>query len=111
VQKRTNSGFGISENAQVVVVRGIQRACYLASIEVTNFFMTGYIWWAVAIGAIALAVLTLKIATLIGLRTSARDLGLVSDGKYRKHVGRCYRIQHKGIMFRWVSVFAGNGSC
>jgi hypothetical protein len=48
LQKRTNSGSENPLNVQNLVLNGISRVTYLAGIEISNFFLTSYIWFVIA---------------------------------------------------------------
>jgi hypothetical protein len=60
IQKRTNSGTYDALNVENVNLSGIGRVSYLASIELSNFFLTCYIWFIVATIISALLICTIR---------------------------------------------------
>lgn len=58
--KRSNSQTTLQENQQSLVVKGIQRVGFVAKIEATNIFFTGYVFLCVFIIFVTLGVIAFK---------------------------------------------------
>ena len=95
VQKRTNSGTYDTLNAANVNLRGLRRVSFLASIEITNFFLTCYIWFIIASLISALLIFTIRICLSI-LKKRVNSL----NSQERKLPWNLY---HKGLLFQLVS--------
>jgi hypothetical protein len=80
-----------------ITVRGIQRACYVAGVDVKNFFLTGYMWFGIVAMALVVGVIIAK--RLIQFIVHKRSRG---EEKWDAP-GKVLIAQLKGILFRFVS--------
>jgi hypothetical protein len=98
--KRTNSATTNAENLQVVTVRGIERAGFVARIEITNIFFTGYIFFVIFVLFVTLGVVAFKYICE----------GLVKAGKMKPDKFTDFRngwkLVLKGILYRVVCIFS-----
>jgi hypothetical protein len=95
--KRTNSQTTNAENLQVLTVKGIERVGFLANVEITNIFFTGYTFLIIFIVFTTLGVLLFKYICE----------GLVRARKMKPDKFTDFRngwtLILKGILFRIVS--------
>jgi hypothetical protein len=102
LEKRTNTGTGSAFSMNDAVLRGIERVCYVAGVEYNNFFMTGYMWFAIA----TLFLFAVVISTKFGCGYIVRRR---SSGLQRwQGPTRCWRTIMKGLLYRLVCLI---GSC
>ncbi|KAF2396755.1 TRP-domain-containing protein [Trichodelitschia bisporula] len=98
IQKRSNLGSSSSFDARVKTVKGIERVSFMAGIEATNTFFTGYTMFTVVLLLVSLLVVLFRYACE----------GLVRSGKM--HSSKFYDFRHgwllvlKGIIFRLVLI-------
>lgn len=94
--KRSNSNN--SNGANPIIVRGIERVGFVAKIEPTNIFMTGYIFFLIFVVAVVLGVILFKFICE----------GLVKAGHLKNNKFQDFRngwtTVLKGIMYRIVLI-------
>src|ERR1700753_1576648 len=91
IQKRTNSGTFNAMNVQDINLSGIGRVSYLASIEITNFFLTSYMWFFIAAFISILSIFILKFC-LNALERRGKHT-FIRDEEIE------WSVYHKGILF------------
>jgi hypothetical protein len=95
--KRTNSQTTTAENLRTVTVKGIERVGFLAKVEITNIFFTGYTFFVIFVLFVTLGVIMFKYVCE----------GLVKAGKMKPDkftdFRNGWRLVLKGILFRVVS--------
>ncbi|KIW00120.1 uncharacterized protein PV09_08302 [Verruconis gallopava] len=96
--KRTNAQLTNSENLQVVTVRGIERVGFVARIEITNIFFTGYVFFVIFVIFVIIGVVAFKYICE----------GLVRAGKMKPDKFTDFRngwkLVLKGILYRVVLI-------
>jgi Transient receptor potential (TRP) ion channel len=94
ILKRTNSQTTNAENLKTIIVRGIERVGFVANIEITNIFMTGYVFLLIFIIFTVMGVVFFKYICE----------GLVKSGKMNADKFRDFRngwrTVLKGILYR-----------
>ncbi|ODV94152.1 hypothetical protein PACTADRAFT_23431, partial [Pachysolen tannophilus NRRL Y-2460] len=80
--------------SKILVLRGIQRVAYLAGIEITSFFLTGFIFFLFFGFIVLVALFAFKAIIEILIRTGAMKEGRYSE--YRQHWGAVT----KGCLYR-----------
>jgi hypothetical protein len=97
LSKRTNSQTTNAENLKTLTVRGIERVGFLARVEITNIFFTGYTFFVIFVLFVTLGVILFKYICE----------GLVKAGKMKADKFTDFRngwkLVLKGILFRVVS--------
>lgn len=96
--KRTNNDMTGAESLQVITVRGIERVGFKARIDITNIFMTGYIFFIIFILFVVLAVALFK--GVIELLVRA---GRMKNDKFQDFRNGWTTVL-KGILFRCVLI-------
>ena len=85
---------------KILVLRGIQRVSYLANIEISNFFLTGIVFFLAFLFAVVICMIFFK--SLLEVLTRARVMSESNNFfQYRKHWGSII----KGTLFR-LSIIA-----
>ncbi|KAF2427379.1 DUF907 domain protein [Tothia fuscella] len=96
--KRTNSATTNAENLKTVTVHGIERVGFLARIEITNIFFTGYTFFVIFVLFVTLGVILFKYICE----------GLVKAGKMKADKFTDFRngwkLVLKGILFRVILI-------
>lgn len=95
--KRSNADTTNAETLKTLTVRGIERVGFIAGIEITNIFLTGYIFFLIFIIFVTLGVLIFKLICE-GLGKS----GKMSTDKFRDFRNGWHTVL-KGILYRIVS--------
>ncbi|KAF2420206.1 TRP-domain-containing protein [Tothia fuscella] len=98
VQKRSNTMQNAVENMNFVNVKGIERAGFLENIEVTNIFLTSYIFFLVFMLFTAIGVLIFKHGCELLIRWRKMRPERFLD--FRKG----WTVMLKGILFRIVLI-------
>ncbi|KKY14598.1 hypothetical protein UCRPC4_g06685 [Phaeomoniella chlamydospora] len=96
--KRSNSDSTSSSSDSVVVVRGIERVGFRASIESTNIFLTGMIFFLVFCAVVAILVVMFK-----GICELCAKKGLMKGDKF-SDFRNGWKIVLKGILFRLILI-------
>jgi len=96
--KRTNVDNTNSETLKTITVRGIERVGFRADIELTNIFMTGYIFFIIFVMFVVLGVAAFK-WILEGLART----GKMKNDKFQDFRNGWTTVL-KGIMFRIVRI-------
>lgn len=98
IMKRVNADTTNAETSTTVTVRGIERVGFRANIELTNIFLTGYVFFVVFVIFTILGVTLFKLACE----------GLTKSGKMKGDTFRDFRngwtTVLRGIMFRIVLI-------
>jgi len=98
IVKRVNANNQNAETLKTITVRGIERVGFRAGIELTNIFLTGYIFFVIFVGAVVIGVVAFK-WVLEGL---AR-WGKIKGDKFQDFRNGWTTIL-KGILFRLVLI-------
>jgi Transient receptor potential (TRP) ion channel/ML-like domain len=96
--KRTNGDSSVAENSKLIVVRGIDRVGFRASIEQTNIFLTGTIFFVVFCFFIGILIALFKAFCEIAVRN-----GWMKTDKFQDFRNG-WKLVLKGILFRLVTV-------
>ncbi len=96
LEKRTNSATGNAFSMSQVTLRGIQRACYVAGVEYSNFFMTGYMWFCIGV--------LLLFAIILAAKFCCDYIIKVKSSSFRRWYGPrgCWGTLTKGMLYRLV---------
>lgn len=98
IQARTNSGTDTSDTSTQVIIRGIERVGFRAGIELTNIFMTGYVFFVIFVIFVVMGVVLFKFICE----------GLVKAGHMKSDKFQDFRNGWKtilkGILFRVVLI-------
>lgn len=95
--KRTNADSKVAENTKVIVVKGIDRVGFRASIEQTNIFLTGLIFFVVFCFFVALFVGLFKVFCEVAVKSQWMKSDKFQDFR------NGWKVVMKGILFRLVS--------
>ncbi|KAK3625818.1 putative flavin carrier protein 3 [Elasticomyces elasticus] len=99
LRARTNAdGATGTDTANTVIVRGIQRVGFRAGIEVTNIFLTGYIFFLIFVVAVVIGVLLFKLACEALIK-----MGRMKGEKFQDFRNGWTTVL-KGILFRVVLI-------
>ncbi|WPH01670.1 TRP-domain-containing protein [Acrodontium crateriforme] len=98
ILKRTNAGSSGSSSSTTVIVRGIERVGFRAGIEITNIFMTGYIFFLIFVVFTVLGVLIFKLVCELLVKA-----GHMKGDKFQDFRNGWNTIL-KGILFRIVLI-------
>lgn len=97
--KRINNNNNVATTQkEMIVVTGIERSAFKATIEITNFFMTGLVFFLVLLGGTALGVAAFK-----GFCELATRAGRMRGNKFLDFRNG-WLVVLKGIMYRLVSL-------
>ncbi|KAB8342950.1 hypothetical protein FH972_022546 [Carpinus fangiana] len=96
--RRSNNDNQNAETLQIMTIRGIQRVGFRAGIEITNIFMTGYIFFVVFVMFVVLCVVAFKWI----LEALARS-GKIKGDKFQDFRNGWTTVL-KGILFRLVLI-------
>lgn len=96
--KRSNSQINLAENPQTLVVRGIKRVGFVAGIEATNVFFTGYVFLVIFIMAVTIGVFAFKY--VCDALVKAKKLKPEQFHEFRNG----WTLVLKGILFRIVLI-------
>lgn len=94
---RTNSETTNAENLKTVTVMGIERVGFVAGIEITNIFLTGYIFFLIFVIFVVLGVIAFKFVC-----EGLAKAGKLSPDKFRDFRNGWHTVL-KGILYRIVS--------
>lgn len=95
--KRTNGSSSSTDTSNTVVVRGIERVGFRAKIELTNIFLTGYIFFLIFVVAVVLGVIIFKLICELLVK-----MGRMKGDKFQDFRNGWTTVL-KGILFRCVS--------
>lgn len=96
LQKRSNDR-GQNPQIQIKTVRGMERVAFLAHIEITNVFFTGYVVFVAVLMITTIAVIMFK-----GLCELFVKQGWMNEDKFSEFRS-CWVMTLKGILLRLVS--------
>lgn len=94
--KRTNEGSNVTENTKTVIVRGIERVGFRASIEQTNIFLTGTVFFIVFCFFVGILIALFKAICEVAVKN-----GWMKSEKFLEFRNG-WKIVLKGILFRLV---------
>jgi hypothetical protein len=94
--KRTNAGATQAENLNVVTVKGIERAGFVAKIEITNIFFTGYVFFIIFILFVILGVVLFKYICEALVKAGKMKADKFTDFR------NGWKLVLKGILYRVV---------
>lgn len=94
--KRTNSQTTNAENLQVVTVKGIERAGFVAHIEITNIFFTGWVFFLIFVLFVTLGVVAFKYICEALVKAGKMKPDKFTDFR------NGWRLVLKGILYRVV---------
>jgi hypothetical protein len=99
LNRRSNaSGSSTSDTSSTIVVRGIQRVGFRAGIEVTNIFLTGYIFLMIFVVAVLIGVILFKLFCEMLVK-----MGRMKGDKFQDFRNGWTTVL-KGILFRIVLI-------
>ncbi|KAK5120639.1 hypothetical protein LTR85_005997 [Meristemomyces frigidus] len=99
LQARSNaSGASTTDTSNTVIVRGIQRVGFRAGIEVSNIFLTGYIFFMIFVVFVVLGVLIFKLFCELLVK-----MGKMKGDKFQDFRNGWTTVL-KGILFRLVLI-------
>ncbi|KAK3112084.1 putative flavin carrier protein 3 [Teratosphaeriaceae sp. CCFEE 6253] len=99
LRARSNAGGSPStDTANTVIVRGIQRVGFRAGIEVTNIFLTGYIFFMIFVVVVIIGVLLFKLCCELLVK-----MGRMKGEKFQDF-RKGWTTVLKGILFRMVLI-------
>jgi hypothetical protein len=96
--KRTNAGATSAETLNVITVRGIERAGFVANIEITNIFFTGYVFFVIFILFVILGVVIFKYVCEALVKAGKMKPDKFTDFR------NGWRLVLKGILYRVVLI-------
>lgn len=97
IHKRSNSDLIHTVTRINMDLGGIERVAYLARIEISNLFLTCYIWFILA----AILVTVVMVISRIVSSRRAKKKGHLTLIKYN---AEAWSNEHKGVIFQLVSV-------
>lgn len=99
LRARSNSaGSNGNDTANTIVVRGIQRVGFRAGIEITNIFLTGYIFFMIFVVAVVIGVVIFKLFCELLVK-----MGRMKGDKFQDFRNGWTTVL-KGILFRIVLI-------
>jgi Transient receptor potential (TRP) ion channel len=95
IEKRTNAGSFDALNIQNIALSGIGRVAYLASIDLSNFFLTCYTWFVLATVIMTVAFFSVRHIFLFLVKKEKLKLSFKPNADWNQ--------RHKGFLFQLVS--------